>query len=152
VPFFGPLPLAITEHLAAQLTPATYQPGDVIIAEGEPGDRFYLIESGQARATAAGRHLAELGPAGWFGEIALLRPAPRTATITATTPLHVQVLARQEFLAAVTGNPDSAQRADDVVSARLRASRQPGAQDATAASPGGNHPGLTSPPSQPRQA
>ena len=151
VPFFRPLPFAIAEHLAAELKPATYQPGDVIIQEGEPGDRFYLIESGRARATADGRHLAELGPAGWFGEIALLRPAPRTATITATTRLHVKVLAREEFLAAVTGNPDSAQRADDVVSARLRASRQAGAPDAIVAGPDGNHAGLMSPASQSRQ-
>jgi hypothetical protein len=78
--------------------------------------------------------------------------APRTATITATTHLHVKVLGREEFLAAVTGTPDSAQRADDVVSARLRASRQAGARDAIAAGPGSNHAGLTSPASQSRQA
>jgi MFS family permease len=147
VPFFGPLPIAIAEHLATELKTATYQPGDVIIREGEPGDRFYLIESGQARATAGGRHLAELGPAGWFGEIALLRPVPRTATIIATTPLHAKVLAREEFLAAVTGNPDSAQHADELISARLRANGQADAQHAIAADPGGNHADLTSPAS-----
>jgi hypothetical protein len=151
VPFFRPLPFAIAEHLAAELKPATYQPGDVIISEGEPGDHFYLIESGQARVTVEGKYLAELGPAGWFGEIALLRPAPRTATITATTPLHVKVLAREEFLAAVTGNPDSAQHADELVAARLHANRQAGAQHATAASPGGNHAELMNPASQSRQ-
>jgi hypothetical protein len=146
VPFFGPLPFAITEHLAAELTPASYQPGDVIIREGEPGDSFYLIQSGQARATAGGRHLAELGPAGWFGEIALLRPGPRTATVTATTALHVKVLAREEFLAAVTGNPDSAQRADDAVTARLRASRHAAPQDPATPGAVGNHPSPPSPP------
>jgi MFS family permease len=45
---------------------------------------------------------------------------PRTATVTASTRLHVKILAREEFLAAVTGNPDSAQSADEVISARLR--------------------------------
>jgi len=120
VPFFRPLPFAITEHLASKLTPATFQPGDTIIQEGEPGDYFYLIESGRACAATGGRQLNEMGPADWFGEIALLRRTPRTATVTASTRLHVKILARAEFLAAVTGNPDSAHSADDVISARLR--------------------------------
>ena len=120
VPFFRPLPFAITEHLASELKPATYEPGDTIIREGEPGDYFYLIESGWARAFKDGRHLSEMGPADWFGEIALLRRTPRTATVTASTRLHVKILGHEEFLAAVTGNPDSAESADEVVSARLR--------------------------------
>jgi CRP-like cAMP-binding protein len=61
-----------------------------------------------------------MGPADSLGEIALLRRTPRTATVTASTSLHVKILAREEFLAAVTGNPDSAQSADEVISARLR--------------------------------
>jgi CRP-like cAMP-binding protein len=63
-----------------------------------------------------------MGPADWFGEIALLRRTPRTATVTASTRLHVKILAREEFLAAVTGNPDSAQSADEFISARLGSS------------------------------
>jgi len=122
VPFFRPLPFAITEHLASKLTPATYEPGDTIIQEGEPGDYFYLIESGRACASTDGRQLNDMGPADCFGEIALLRRTPRTATVTASTQLHVKILAREEFLAAVTGNPDSAQSADEVISARLRSS------------------------------
>jgi hypothetical protein len=122
VPFFRPLPFAITEHLASELTLATCEPGDTIIREGEPGDYFYLIEQGQARACADGRHLRGMGPGDWFGEIALLRRTPRTATVTASTHLHVKVLTREEFLAAVTGNPDSAKSADDVIAARLRTS------------------------------
>ena len=122
VPFFRPLPFAITEHLASKLTPATYEPGDTIIRKGDPGDYFYLIESGRACASADGRQLNEMGPADCFGEIALLRRTPRTATVTASTRLHVKILAREEFLAVVTGNPDSAQSADEVISARLRSS------------------------------
>jgi len=124
VPFFRPLPFAITEHLASELTPATYEPGDTIIQEGEPGDYFYVIESGRARASTDGRQLNEMGPGGWFGEIALLRRTPRTATVTASTRLDVKILTREEFLAAVTGNPDSVKSADDVISARLLTSDQ----------------------------
>jgi MFS family permease len=120
VSFFGPLPFAIVEHLSSELQPAVYEPGDVIIREGEPGDRFYLIADGRARACRDGGQLGEMGPGDSFGEIALLRRIPRTATVTAITRLEVRSLAREEFLAAVTGNPESAQSADEVVSTRLR--------------------------------
>src|SRR5262249_61193420 len=73
VPFFRPLPFAISEHLASALTPATYEPGDTIIQQGEPGDYFYHIESGRACAFTDDMQLNEMGPADWFGEIALLR-------------------------------------------------------------------------------
>lgn len=61
------------------LQSATYEPGDVIIREGEPGERFYIIASGQARASKDGKQLSEMGTADSFGEIALLRHVPRTA-------------------------------------------------------------------------
>jgi hypothetical protein len=121
VSFFRPLPFAIVEHLASELQPATYEPGDVIIREGEPGERFYIIAAGQARAAKDGEQLREMGAGDSFGEIALLRRIPRTATVTAMSRLEVRTLAREEFLAAVTGNPESVERAEDVVSTRLQA-------------------------------
>ena len=120
VPFFRPLPYAVLEHLATELQPATYQPGEVIITEGDPGDRFYLIAAGRARASKNGQPLNEITAPGSFGEIALLRPIPRVVTITATIHLDARTLAREEFLAAVTGSPESAQSADQVVSTWLR--------------------------------
>ena len=121
VSFFRPLPFAIVEHLASELQPATYEPGDVIIREGEPGDRFYIIAAGRARAAKDGKQLREMGTGDSFGEIALLRRIPRTATVTATSRLEARTLAREDFLAAVTGNPESVQSAEEVVSTRLQA-------------------------------
>jgi CRP-like cAMP-binding protein len=112
---------ARVEHLASELQSATYEPGDVIIREGEPGEHFYLIAQRQVRVSKAGQQLSEMGPGDWFGEIALLRPIPRTATVTAITRLEVRILAREEFLAAITGNPESMQSADELVSTRLTA-------------------------------
>ena len=121
VSFFRPLPFAIVEHLASELQPATYEPGDVIIKEGEPGERFYIIAAGQV-PRLQGRQAAERDGYGQsFGEIALLRRIPRTATVTATSRLEVRTLAREEFLAAVTGNPESVESAQEVVSTRLQA-------------------------------
>ncbi len=119
VAFFRPLPLAVIEHLATELQPASYEPGEVVIREGDPGDRFYLIVTGQARASKNGQLLNEMRAPDSFGEIALLRRIPRTATITATSHLEVRTLSRGEFLAAVTGNSESMGSADEVVSTRL---------------------------------
>jgi Cyclic nucleotide-binding domain len=121
VSFFRPLPFAIVEHLASELQSATYEPGDAIIGEGEPGERFYIIAAGQASAAKDGERLSEMGTGDSFGEIALLRRIPRTAAVTATSRLEVRTLAREEFLAAVTGNPESVERAEEVVSTRLQA-------------------------------
>jgi MFS family permease len=121
VSFFHPLPFAIVEHLTSELQSATYEPGDVIIRDGEPGERFYIIAEGRARATKDGKQLREMGSGESFGEIALLRRIPRTATVTALSRLEVRTLGREEFLAAVTGNPESVERAEEVVSTRLQA-------------------------------
>ena len=121
VSFFRPLPFAIVEHLASELQPATYESGDVIIREGEPGERFYMIAEGRTRATTDGGQLREMNTGESFGEIALLRRIPRTATITAVSRVAVRFLVREEFLAAVTGNPESVESAEEVVSDRLKA-------------------------------
>lgn len=121
VSFFRPLPFAIVEHLASELQSATYEPGDVIIREGEPGERFYIIAEGRTRATRDGKQLREMGPGESFGEIALLRRIPRSATVTALSRVEAGFLGREEFLAAVTGSPESVGGAEEVVSTRLQA-------------------------------
>jgi MFS family permease len=120
VSFFGPLPFAIVEHLASRLQSATYEPEDVIIQDGEPAERFYMISGGRARVCKDGSQLREMGTGESFGEIALLREVPRTATVIAVSRLEARTLAREEFLAAVTGNAESTQGADEVISARLQ--------------------------------
>jgi MFS family permease len=121
VSFFRSLPFAIVEHIAGELRPATFEPGDVIISEGEPGELFYIIADGRVLAAKEGKRLREMGTGDSFGEIALLRRIPRTATVTALGRVETRVLTRDEFLAAVTGSPESAHSAEEVVSVRLEA-------------------------------
>jgi hypothetical protein len=121
VSFFGPLPFAIVEHLASELQPATYEPGHVIIQDGQPGELFYMIADGRARVCKDDKELRQMGAGESFGEIALLRETPRTATVIAMSRLQARTLTREEFLAAVTGNAASAEGADEVASTRLRA-------------------------------
>jgi hypothetical protein len=119
VPIFAPLPGGSLEHLAARLVPLRVEPGTVIVREGDEGDRFYLIADGVVEVTQEDVRISELGPGGYFGEIALLRDMARTATVTAKTTAVLYSLDRDEFLAAVTGHPQSAEAAETVTSARL---------------------------------
>jgi len=119
VPIFAPLPGTSLEHLAGRLVPLRIEAGTVVVREGDAGDRFYMIAEGEVEVSEDGRRLAELGAGQYFGEIALLRDLPRTATVTARTPVVLYALDREDFLAAVTGHAPSAQAAEEIVSARL---------------------------------
>jgi hypothetical protein len=116
---FQPLEQPALELLVHRLIPVHASAGTVLIREGDPGDRFFVIEAGEAAVTVDGREIARLGPGGYVGEIALLRDVPRTATVTALTDLDLLALEREEFLAAVTGSRPSAEAAHETVERRL---------------------------------
>lgn len=119
VPIFAPLPGGSLEHLAERLVPLRLEQGTVIVREGDHGDRFYIVAEGELEVAQEGAGLGALGPGDYFGEIALLRDTARTATVTATTDVVLYALDRDDFLAAVTGHPQSAEAAETVMSARL---------------------------------
>jgi MFS family permease len=123
IPIFAPLPAPQIERLASQLVPVEVAAGDAVITQGDPGDRFYVVESGRFEVTVDGAASGELGPGEFFGEIALLRDVPRTATVKAASDGLLQALGRHEFLDAVAGHPPSARAADAVVGARLDPAR-----------------------------
>jgi len=116
VPLLAPLPESLLERLAREATPVHVPAGAPIVREGEIGDRFYVIRSGTV--SILGR---TFGPGDGFGEIALLRDVPRTATASAVTDVELVALEREPFVAAVTGHAPSAAAADTVVAARLGA-------------------------------
>jgi MFS family permease len=120
IPIFAPLPPPAMERLLATLVPVEIGAGDVLIREGDAGDRFYVIVDGRIEVTRGNRVLGELGPEDHLGEIALLRDIPRTATATALSPARLLALERAPFLEAVTGHPQSLERARAVGEARLR--------------------------------
>jgi MFS family permease len=119
IPIFAPLPGTSIEHLAGRLTPLRVDAGTVIMKQGDPGDRFYVVAEGELDVSEEGRSISALETGDYFGEIALLRDMPRTATVTARTPVVLYALEREDFLAAVTGHPPSAEAAETVISARL---------------------------------
>jgi MFS family permease len=111
LPMFQPLPLPAIEQLARGLEPVHVSAGQAVFRQGDPADRFYVIEAGAADVVGDGRVLTKLGPGDGFGEIALLRRVPRTAMVRAATDLELQALTCNRFLPVVTGFPPSAREA-----------------------------------------
>ena len=119
LPIFAPLPLAVTELLTTELRPQEFESGSVVMREGDPGEEFHVIASGSASVTVRGEPRPSLGSGDCFGEIALLRDIPRTATIIAAEPLHTLALRREQFLAAVASSARSGVAAESFVAERL---------------------------------
>jgi MFS family permease len=119
IEMFAPLPAPTLEALAAsmQLVPVTA--GETVFRQGDHGDRFYIIETGEIEIEIDGRVTNVLGPADHFGEIALLRDIPRTGTARARKEAQLYALERDAFLGAVTGHAGSSEAAETVVAARL---------------------------------
>ena len=119
IDMFMPLPLATAEQLARRMTAVRKSAGQWIVREGEPGDRFYVIASGTVEVLERGvlRRVQEPGDS--FGEIALLRDVPRTATVLARGDVELFALERQDFLAAVTGDRHALAAAHEVAASRL---------------------------------
>jgi MFS family permease len=118
VPFCAPLPIATVEVLARDLVPVSMEAGDDIVREGEPGDHFYVIAEGRVRISVRGDERRVEGPGDFFGEIALLRECPRTATVTALDDGLLMALEREHFLLHITGHARAGGAADAVVAER----------------------------------
>jgi CRP-like cAMP-binding protein len=109
----------VLEQLAARLTPVQAQSGEEIIRAGDHGDRFYVVGAGEIEVVLDGEPPRREGAGSYFGEIALLRDVPRTATVRAATDVELFALDRDEFLPAVTGHAGSAEAAEAVIGSRL---------------------------------
>lgn len=121
VPLFAPLRPPVLEAVARHLVAMPVAAGTRVVVQGEPGDRWYLIESGRFEVAIDGRIVRELGAGDGFGEIALLHDVPRTATVTAAADGSIWSLDRERFLDAVTGSAAAHSEARRVAAERLAA-------------------------------
>jgi MFS family permease len=119
ISIFAPLSPPVLEQLASRLAPVQVSAGEEIIRQGEHGDRFYIVAAGEVEVVLDAGPPRREGPGSYFGEIALLRDVPRTATVRAATDAELFALDREDFLGAVTGHAGSAQAAEAVVGSRL---------------------------------
>ena len=102
-----------------------YQAGEVVVAEGEEGDAMFLIKSGKTEVTTIDPRdkrrltLARLGPGDFFGEVSLIKNKPRTATVSALTPLEVMVIDRASFQELAQEHPEIVNLLEQTIEKRV---------------------------------
>ena len=111
ISFFSPLPGPVLEGLAGRLRSVPGSAGTQVFAQGDIGDRFYVVADGQVDILKDGARVNLLGPGGSFGEIALLRDVPRQASAVALTDCELFELDGDDFVAAVSGHGPSSEAA-----------------------------------------
>ena len=119
IPMFGPVQPSVLEEIGHRLECVSVPAGEVVVREGDPADRFFVIRTGEVEVTQGGALLRRENAGDFFGEIGLLRDVPRTATVTALSDTTLWALERSDFLGAVTGTGAARTAAEDVVSRRL---------------------------------
>jgi MFS family permease len=121
IAIFAELPEPVLERLAAEATSISVGADHIVVSRGEVGNHFYAIAAGKVAVELDDGTTRELGPGDSFGEIALLRDVPRTATVRALESLQLFALERKEFLLAVTGHAPTLAAAENVVMSLLPA-------------------------------
>ena len=119
VPLFSGCSKKELSSLALSADEIDLRDGHVLTREGRPGREFFVLIEGTARVTRKGRTLTDLEGGDWFGEIALLTDTPRTATVTATSPVHTLVITSRSFRRVVETMPSIAVKVLASVGERL---------------------------------
>jgi MFS family permease len=119
IPMFAMLPPTAIERLAKVATRVEFPAGATVFSQGDPGDRYYLVDEGSVEVRIDGERIRVQGAGSGFGEIALVRDTPRTATIRAIEPVTLWALDRDEFLTARGADPGAGEQAERVVNTRL---------------------------------
>jgi CRP-like cAMP-binding protein len=94
--------------------------GERLIQQGAPADAFYVIERGEASVTQDAEHIRDLGDGDFFGELAMLRGGPRTASVVAETDMRVRVVRGSDFAHAMRKIPTLARSVSALATDRLR--------------------------------
>jgi CRP-like cAMP-binding protein len=123
LPLFASLPPQTLESAARSLGRMDVPAGTPVITEGEDGDRFYAIGDGSIEVTRGEQVVARLGRGDGFGEVALLRSAPRNATCTAVTDATLYALERDDFLSVLTGHHRAQEEAERLATERADVAR-----------------------------
>jgi len=108
VPLFSGCTKKELRELASRTDEIDLRDGYVLMREGRPGREFIVLVEGTAAVTRDGKKVAELEAGDWVGEIALLTNVPRTATVTATSPVRILVVTDRSFRSLVENMPSIA--------------------------------------------
>jgi CRP-like cAMP-binding protein len=121
VPLFAQAQVSDLHVIASRTEVATVPPGTTLIREGEDGDAFYIVLDGKVDVRRKGVSVAQLGPGEYFGELALLDPAPRDADVVAATDVTFGRLSRGRLRLAIEAVPGVAEAMLGFLASRLRA-------------------------------
>jgi CRP/FNR family cyclic AMP-dependent transcriptional regulator len=121
VPLFSGCNKTELKSLARRTTDVKVHAGEVIIRERQGAYDFFIVVEGKAEVSRGGRPVAVLGPGDFFGELGLLDPGLRDATVTALTPLEIIVLPQWDFEAALDEAPGMTRKLMAAMARRLRA-------------------------------
>ena len=124
-PFFAGLSRGELLELARVTEDMEVDEGRALTRQGRSGSEFFVIIEGEVSVIKDGSEVRRLGPGDFFGEIALLEDRPRTATVTAMTPLRFFVLTRQAFRSMLARQPGIAEKVLDALEERVRAAPDP---------------------------
>lgn len=119
IPLFADCTRAELVEVAISADEREAPEGDRLTEEGRPGREFFILVEGAVAVRRGGRKLADLGPGDWFGEIAILTYKPRTASVTATSPVRVLVISARAFRQVVETTPRIALKVLRSVAERL---------------------------------
>ena len=108
------------QAIARAVKEIDHKAGTVIAREGDPGIGLFIIASGKADVSIGGKKKSSLGKGDYFGEIALLDGGPRTATVTATTPVRLYGLTEWTFRGLMQQDPKIAIKVLVAMAGRLR--------------------------------
>jgi len=120
VPLFADVPGEDLAQIALIAEELDAEPGAELVREGDAGDSLYLVVEGRLRVLRAGREVSSLGEREVFGEMALLDPAPRSATVQAASDVRVLRIHREEFAEVLAERPEVARGVIQVLVRRLR--------------------------------
>jgi CRP/FNR family transcriptional regulator, cyclic AMP receptor protein len=120
VPLFNLCSKAELRLISDQSMLALIPAGKVLVREKQYGDEFFVVASGEAEVTRNGAFINKLGPGSFFGELALLDPAPRDATVTAITDMEVYRLSSSEFSTVLVEVPTVTRKVLRGMAQRLR--------------------------------
>jgi CRP-like cAMP-binding protein len=118
-PFFADLSRGELIELAKATEDMEVEEGKVLTRQGQSGSEFFVIIEGEVAVTKDRNEIRRQGPGEFFGEIALIEDRPRTATVTAATPLRFFVLTRQSFRSLLAHQPELEQKVNAALQERL---------------------------------
>jgi CRP-like cAMP-binding protein len=124
-PLFASLPKRHLRSIARLTGVSEYDQGATVVREGDPGSRFHVLLDGRAKVVRRGRTVARLSPGDFFGEIGLLDPGPRTASVIAESPLWCLTLAGKDFMDILASEASLAIRVMRELAGRLRRCEPP---------------------------